>query len=83
MQRRVFEDIPERIAQNTTFQNACRNSDEENARIELDAVMARVMTAFLKDDTKLYRMFTDNPEFRQDLYRTVFPLAYEKVMQAV
>ena len=82
VQRRVFEDIPERVAQNTTFQNACRNSDEENARIELDAVMVRVMTAFLKDDAKLYQMFTDNPEFRQDLYRTVFPLAYEKVVQA-
>ena len=44
--------------------------------------MVRVMTAFLKDDTKLYQMFTDNPEFRKDLYRTVFPLAYEKVVQA-
>ena len=58
-------DIPERVAQNTAFQNACRNSDRENARIEHDKALVDVMTAMMQDDSQLFKQFTDNPDFRK------------------
>lgn len=36
------------------------------------------MTAVLKDDTELFKQFSDNPEFQRWLTETVFALTYEK-----
>src|SRR5206468_7956335 len=45
----ITEDIPNRVAADTAYQNAKRNSDRQNARIEHDKALSRVMTAVLKD----------------------------------
>ena len=47
-----------------------------NARIEHDKALARVMTAVLKDDTELFKQFTDNESFRRWMTDTVFGLTY-------
>ena len=49
--RLIIEDIPSRVSVDTAYQNAKRNSDKQNARIEHDKALQRVMTAVLKDDT--------------------------------
>ena len=41
----ITEDIPNRVAADAAYQNAKRNSDKQNARIEHDKALARVMTA--------------------------------------
>ena len=46
-------DIPNRVSADKAYQNAKQNSDKQNARIEHDKALARVMTAVLKDDTEL------------------------------
>jgi type I restriction enzyme R subunit len=61
--RLITEDIPERVAADVAYQNARRNSDKQNARIEHDKALARVMTAVLKDDTELFKQFMDNEGF--------------------
>jgi type I site-specific restriction-modification system R (restriction) subunit len=61
----------------TAFQNAKKNSDKQNARIEHDKALARVMTAVLKDDTELFKQFMDNESFKRWLTDTVFGLTYE------
>ena len=50
--------------------------DRQNARIEHDKALARVMTAVLKDDTELFKQFSDNESFRRWLTDTVFGLTY-------
>lgn len=72
----ITEDIPSRVAADTAFQNAKKNSDKQNARIEHDKALTHVMTAVLKDDTELFKQFMDNESFRRWLTDTVFGLTY-------
>jgi type I restriction enzyme R subunit len=72
----ITEDIPNRVMADTAYQNAKRNSDKQNARIEHDKALGRVMTAVLKDDTELFKQFSDNESFRRWLTDTVFALTY-------
>ena len=74
----ITETIPSRVAADSAFRNAQRNSDRENARIEHDKALLRVMTSLMKDDTELFRQFMDNAGFKRWLTDTVFTLAYEQ-----
>lgn len=78
----ITEDIPERVAADTAYQNAQKNSDKQNARIEHDKALARVMTAVLKDDTELFKQFMDNESFRRWMTDTVFGLTYAEGVSA-
>jgi len=73
----ITEDIPNRVAADTAYQNARKNSDKQNARIEHDKALQRVMTAVLKDDTELFKQFMDNESFRRWMTDTVFGLTCE------
>jgi len=72
----ITEEIPARVAADGAYQNALANSDKQNARIEHDKALGRVMTALLKDDTELFKQFMDNESFRRWLTDTVFGLTY-------
>ena len=72
----ITEDIPDRVAADSAYQNAQKNSDKQNARIEHDKALVRVMTAVLQDDTELFKQFSDNESFRRWLTDTVFGLTY-------
>jgi len=76
--RLITEEIPSRVAADGAYQNARKNSDKQNARIEHDKALARVMTAVLKDDTELFKQFSDNEGFRRWLTDTVFALTYQQ-----
>ena len=73
----IIETIPERVKEDTAFRNAQRNSDRQNARIEHDQALLRVMTAVMRDDTELFKQFMDNASFKRWMTDTVFDLAYE------
>ena len=74
----VTEEIPTKVAADKAYRNAVKNSDKQNAKIEHDKALRRVMTAVLKDDSELYRQFSDNPDFRRWMMDTVFSLTYDK-----
>ena len=74
----ITEEIPARVAADSAYKNAQLNSDKQNARIEHDKALARVMTAVLKDDTELFKQFMDNEGFKRWLTDTVFGLTYRK-----
>lgn len=76
--RLITQDIPTKVAADTAYQNAKQHSDKQNARIEHDKALGRVMTAVLKDDTELFKQFSDNESFRRWLTDTVFGLTYEQ-----
>ena len=74
----ITEDIPNRVAADTAYQNAKKHSDKQNARIEHDKALARVMTAVLKDDTELFKQFMDNESFKRWMTDTIFGLTYDQ-----
>ena len=78
VRRLITEEIPSRVAVDTAFRNARENSDKENARIEHDRALLRVMTAVMKDDTELFKQFMDNEGFKRWMSDTVFGLAYNR-----
>ena len=78
MQQLLTETIPARVAADTAFRNAQRNSDRENARIEHDKALLRVMTSVMKDDTELFKQYMDNPGFKRWVADTVFEIASEQ-----
>lgn len=74
--RLLTEQIPAMVAADSAYQNARRNPDKQNARIEHDRALQRVMDAIMTDDTELYRQFSDNETFRRWLQDNVFALTY-------
>ncbi len=72
----ITEEIPNLVAADTAYQNASKNSDRQNARIEHDKALGRVIVALMKDDTELFKQFSDNDSFRRWLSDTVFSLTY-------
>jgi len=78
VEKMITEEIPARVAADPAYQNAKKNSDKQNARIEHDKALARVMTAVLKDDTELFKQFMDNEAFKRWLTDTIFGLTYKE-----
>jgi type I restriction enzyme R subunit len=72
----ITETIPSRVAEDTAYKNAQQNSDKQNARIEHDKALVRVMTSVMKDDTELFKQFMDNESFKRWMTDTVFDLTY-------
>ena len=72
----ITETIPTKVAEDNAFMNARLNSDRENARIEHDKALLRVMVSIMNDDTTLFRQFMDNESFRRHLSDWSFGIAY-------
>jgi len=60
------------------YQNAMKNGDKQNARIEHDKALQRVLLALLSDHTELFKQFQDNPNFKKWLADTVFAATYSE-----
>jgi type I restriction enzyme R subunit len=73
----ITEEIPQRVANDTAYQNARQNSDKQNARIEHDKALGRVILALMRDDTELFKQFSDNPGFKKWLSDMVFAETYD------
>lgn len=78
LHRMLIEEIPNRVDQDAAYRNARLNSDKQNARIEGEKAVARVMTDLIKDDMNLFKLYTDNAAFRRWLTDTVFALTYDR-----
>jgi type I restriction enzyme, R subunit len=78
IRRLVANDIPNKVAANVAYQNAKMNSDKQNARIEHDKALSGVIIGMMKDDTELFRQFSDNADFRRWLGDAVFAATYDR-----
>ena len=76
--RLITETIPSRVAQDTAYKNAQKNSDRENARIEHDKALLRVMVAVMKDDTQLFKKFMDDRDFKRLVSDASFQVTYKQ-----
>jgi type I restriction enzyme, R subunit len=77
VEKRIMEIIPPKVSADPAYQNAKQNSDRQNARIEHDKALKRVITAMFKDDAQLFKQFQDNDSFRRWLTETIFGMTYE------
>jgi type I restriction enzyme R subunit len=75
----IAEEIPSKVGADTAYQNAMKNSDKQNARIEHDRALQRVMIELLSDHTELFKLFSDNPSFKKWLGDTIFGVTYQAV----
>lgn len=73
---RIQGEIPTKVSQDQAYKNAKQNSDRQNAKIEHDKALKRVITAMFKDDAQLFKQFQDNESFRGWLTDTVFQMTY-------
>ena len=55
-----------------------KNSDKQNARIEHDKALQRVIIDLLSDHTELFKQFSDNPSFRKWLGDSNFTATYHE-----
>jgi type I restriction enzyme R subunit len=73
-----MQNIPAMVAKDEKYQNAMRNSDKQNARLESDSVLQQVIFSIMSDNMELFRQFTDNPKFKKWLADMVFDATYNK-----
>ena len=78
VRRLITKEIPARVSEDPAYRNARENPDRQNARIEHDEALRRVMTAVIKDDMQLFKQFTDNESFRRWMTDNVFGLTYSQ-----
>ena len=77
LNRTLTVDIPAAVARDPKFENARENSDRENARVEADKATERAVLGMVRDNTQLYKLFADDPDFKRFLQEKVFEVAYE------
>jgi type I restriction enzyme R subunit len=78
VQRMITMDIPEKVAADTAYKNAQQSSDKQNARIEHDKALERVIVELLKDDTELFKQYSDNADFKRWLADKIFGITYDQ-----
>lgn len=74
----IAEELPAKVSADPAYQNAMKNNDKQNARIEHDKALQRVMVELLSDHTELFKQFSDNPSFKKWLSDTNFGATYNE-----
>lgn len=74
--RRQVAEIPAMVSQNEKYRNAMKNSDKQNARLEMENVLKSVIFGVMADNMELFKQFNDNPSFQKWLSDMVFNVTY-------
>ena len=75
--RRQIIAIPDMVAKDEKYQNAVKNSDKQNARMESERALQQVIFSVMADNMELFKQFQDNPSFKKWLSDMVFNATYE------
>jgi type I restriction enzyme, R subunit len=75
VRRFLFEELPQKIGANGRVQNALRNSDSQNARIEHDRAVDDELLGSLADHTDLYALYNTDKAFKAWLQDRLFAAA--------
>ncbi|SHN63857.1 type I restriction endonuclease subunit R [Desulfovibrio litoralis] len=74
--RRQIAEIPAMVSRDSRYQNAMKNSDKQNARIESERALKDVVFGIMSDNMELLKQFNDNPSFKKWLSDMVFSVTY-------
>ena len=64
------------VSNDAKYQNAMKNSDKQNARIESERALNNVLFRIMSDNIDLYKFIKDNPSVEKALANEVFRLTY-------
>ena len=72
----IINQIPNQVLEDEDYRNARMNSGRQNAQIEHDSALRRLITAMVRCQTELYKAYTGNEDFRDWLNSEMFRLTY-------
>lgn len=75
----ILEDIPKKAKEDVAYQNAMKNSSEQNAKIELEKVITKIMSAMVFDQAELAKQYSQNDTFRKWILDKIFEETYKRV----
>jgi type I restriction enzyme R subunit len=79
IQKMITEELPVKVSADKAYQNAMKQNDRQNARIEHDKALEKVIVEMLTDHTELFKQFMDNQSFRKWLADTIFTETYKQI----
>ncbi|WP_421535577.1 type I restriction endonuclease subunit R [Priestia sp. D3YE.R1] len=68
--------IPEMVSKDKGYQNAMKNSDKQNARIESEKALNKAIIDLMTDNMEIFKQFNDNQSFKKWLSNMVFNVTY-------
>lgn len=74
--KKHIADIPELVAKDRDYQNAMKNSDKQNAKIESDKALNKAIINVMADNMEVFKQFNDNPSFKKWLADMVFATTF-------
>lgn len=74
--KKHLANIPEIVAKDKGYQNAMKNSDKQNAKIESDKALNKAIVNLMSDNMEVFKQFNDNDSFKKWLSDMVFNLTY-------
>lgn len=77
IQKEILQ-IPIMVSKDKKYQNAMKNSDEQEARTESERALQQVIFSIMADHMELFKQFQDNPSFKKWLTDMVFHMTYNK-----
>ena len=74
--KKHIANIPEVVAKDQSYQNAMKNSDKQNAKIEADKALNKAIINMMTDNMEVFKQFNDNPSFKKWLSDMVFNITF-------
>ncbi|MBU8908972.1 type I restriction endonuclease subunit R [Desertibacillus haloalkaliphilus] len=74
--KRYIASIPEVVSKDKDYQNAMKNSDKQNARIESEKALGRAVMNLMSDNMEIFKQYNDNDSFKKWLSDMVFTVTY-------
>ena len=75
----IAEEIPAKVAADEAYRNAVTYSDRQNSEIEHSHALQRAVLTYLTTNMELFKLFHDNPAFRDWLTDVNFATTYEQM----
>lgn len=79
--RKQVSDLPEIVKNDETYQNAMKNSDAQNARVESDRATWAAILATMSSGVELFKAVNDNQSLRKWIMDMVFNSTYDPNVQ--
>ena len=73
----ITEQLPALVNANEAYQNAKKNSDKQNARVEHDKALVKAIVSIMNDDGELFKQYQDNEGFKTWLTNRIFEQTYD------
>ena len=78
IRQRVTEEVPAKVAEDPAYQTAMANNDQANAKVAMVEALGKVMLGLVKDETQLFKEYSDNEDFKKWFEGAVFKATYKR-----